>query len=200
MVLGLLTLGTVSWAERLIFIPTGDRFLGGEVRLQSFFEDGSSSVRRTYLGFGILKLADLEITEEKRHGQDSQVSFDLSFNYNKPFPDISPGLSIGVQDALDRTVDGRGFYVAMTYQFNNFDAANAETPSELTIGGGTGRYRGAFVGAKLPFTNAVRLVAEHDSMRITAGLELEIPRSGFRAMAAVRNQEYFLSGSFSVKF
>lgn len=195
-----LTLSAFVSAERLIFIPTGDRLFAGEVRAQSFFEDGSIGKRRSYLGVGILKLADLELTEEKLIGQDASYSFDFSLNYAKPFPDISPGISLGIQDALDRTVDGRGVYLAVTYQFNNFEASNSETPSELTFGGGTGRFRGLFVGVKLPFTNEVRLVAEHDSQRITSGIEIALPRSGVRVLAAVRNQEYFLSGSLSVRF
>lgn len=193
-------LAAISSADRLFFIPTGTRLNQFETRIQSFFSMKGGDYRRTYLGVGLFKLVDLEFTETRSRNSATVGSFDLGFNYIVPIPDLGPGISFGVQDVLNRTPEGRSSYIAVTWKVNNDNTVNADTPLELTIGGGTGHYRGAFVGVRLPLYNGFRIVAEHDSRVITAGLEVALFHSDLRAHWLVRDRQSLAGLSYSMKF
>jgi hypothetical protein len=170
----LLAVSLFEWAhaERLIVIPIGDRYATGQLNFEALFEGYSFADRNVYFGFGFGNAFDAEVVLTNGRGMTRDVAtFDLAYNYLPAVPDFGVGISVGIQDLLNQHPEGRGAYVAITSRVNNFQEINANTPLELTLGVGSGRYKGVFMGAKVPFSNSVRLLAEHDSRRVTAGVE-----------------------------
>lgn len=195
----LMFVASVAWADRLIGIPTGSKVPLGDARIGFLQQLGDRERWSAYCGFGITKAFDGEVTAE-RAGKGSTVSScNLAYNLVAPLINYTPGISIGVVDLLNRTDDGRGLYVAVTYRLSAEETQMFSAPVELTLGVGVGAFHGAFVGLVLPFSNGVRGVFEHDSRRISAGLEWR-PLSGLAIRYGVRDDQGFASATVSLRF
>lgn len=193
-------LTSVALAERLVFLPIGDRYANRDFRIESLFGTQSSDSRFTFVGFGFGNAFDAEITlESKRPGLRDQGALDLSYNYIPAIPDLSIGVSAGIQDVTNQTRSKRSFYVAITSRFNNYEDYNSESPSELTLGAGTGRYKGLFVAIRQPITNQLHFLAEYDTSALMAGLEYSLSRE-LRLRCLVQDQRTFLGASFAAHF
>lgn len=188
-----LTGGSAS-ADRLINIPTGKKLPFDEIRAEFVF-GGHPAYDRGFLGMGVGLQFDAELIYERLSPNPGFVSFNFAYNYVTPVTDVSPGVSVGVRDAMNKTSDGRAFYLATTFRI----ATDIDAPAELTIGGGTQSLRGFFVGAMLPLTNRLRLLGEHDSLRWTAGLEVR-PVQGLFLRALFRQDRTQLSVGYAVRF
>lgn len=190
---------SVAVAERLLFLPMGDRYANRDVRIESLLDGKSLDHRYTFLGFGFGNAFDAEVTFlDGMSGQGDEGLVDLSYNYIPAIPDFGVGISIGVQDVMNHGT-GRSFYVAISNRSNNYEDFNANTPSEITIGVGTGRYRGLFAGARLPATDSLRFLVEYDSHKMTSGLELQ-PTQGLLLRWVVRGRETLVGATFSKRF
>ncbi|MBS1713523.1 MAG: hypothetical protein JST30_04225 [Armatimonadetes bacterium] len=158
-------------ADRDITVPLGRKLLDGTVRLEYTGVPGERDAR-AWLGTGFLKAYELEFSLERTKTQDWSASFDLSYNYTPPIVDVAPGLSVGVQDVLNRSENGRAAYLAMTYRYGNEGALNQDVPTELTFGLWSRSSGLAFVNVSLPFSDRVFLLGEHDSRRAAAGIRI----------------------------
>lgn len=187
-------------ADRLIFIPTAVKLRIGVVRAEAMFSGTHGRDIQGFLGTGLGKSVDLELTYSKVQGQSSVGSFNLAYYYIIPVTDLTPGVSVGVQDFLDKTPEGRSFYAAVTYRLGQVGDYNSDVPGELTIGMGSRRYRrGAFVGFMLPFADQLRILGEYDTNKITAGFEIR-PIRGLAIRTLFQSDQTFWSLSYSVKF
>ena len=184
----------IAAAERLIFLPLGDRYANRDFRIETLLNPRDRDPAATFIGFGFGNAFDAEISRIGRRN-----ALDLSYNYIPAVPDFGLGISVGVMDVSDESLAGRSFYVSLTTRLNNFDAFNANTPTELTIGAGTGRFKGAFFGALLPFTDRFRLLTEYDSQEITAGFEYAMSRE-FRIRWLVQGQQPLFGATFVARF
>ena len=63
-------------------------------------------------------------------------------------------------------------YVAVTYRFGNNGKLNQDVPTEFTFGLWTRKKGAVFGGVTLPFSKVLSLVAEHDSVNLTGGVEI----------------------------
>jgi hypothetical protein len=181
-------------ADRLFFIPTGKKIPYREVR-GDFFFGGSPSYRQGYLGVGIGLQFDAELIFEHASPDSAVASFNFAYNYITPVTDLSPGLSIGIRDGLNKTHDGRSLYVAATFR----TATDSKTPADFTLGAGTQSLRGAFVGAMLPLSDRIRFIGEHDSFRWTAGFEFR-PFRGLILRTMFRQDQTLFSVGYGLKF
>lgn len=181
-------------AERLILIPTGKKLPMNEIRGEVMF-GGKPDFTQGFIGMGIGLQFDAELIYERFSPNPQIGSFNFSYNYITPVTDLSPGISVGVRDAMNRTADGRAFYIATTYRV----ASDGNTPAEFTLGAGTQSLRGFFVGAMLPLSDRIRLLGEHDSFRWTAGVEVR-PFRGVSLKALFRQDRTFVSVGYSVRF
>lgn len=189
----------MSFGERLIFIPTGNKLRNDRVKLETWLLRGNLAERQSFIGLGISDSFELEIRNQSSRSNQTKTSFDVAYNYLVPFPDISPGITFGVQDVTDETPEERSFYGAVTWKINQYEQANANSPVEITLGFGTRRYRGLFVGTRLPFTDRFRMIAEHDSRQLTFGFEW-IPIQNGRLLWQTNDKDYSLGASYSIKF
>lgn len=171
--------GPAADAERLVFTPMGRKLPHGEIRLQHFFEGGDRGKSRTTLGVGFSPLFDGTLAwESGLLGGEEGLTFDFSYNLIAPFPDVNPGFSVGVVDALDRTADGRGIYLAATWRLGMIGDFNQGSPLDATIGLMTNRRQPVFVGARFPFADQLFYLTEVDSRRVLHGIEVRPFRSG----------------------
>lgn len=190
---------SIGMAERLLFLPMGDRYSNRDVRVESLLDGKSLDMRYSFIGFGFGNAFDAEVTFMKGvDGASDEGMVDLSYNYLPAIPDLGIGVSVGVQDVMNRG-GGRSLYVAISNRTNNYEEFNANTPSELTLGFGTGRYKGLFAGVRLPATDFLRFLVEYDSVRMTAGLELQ-PVRGFLVRWIVRDRESLVGATFTKRF
>jgi hypothetical protein len=105
----------------------------------------------------------------------------VAYNYILPITDVSPGISVGLNDVLNRTRDGRSAYLAWTHRYGNIGELNQNVPTEFTMGVSSQQSGPFFVGLTVPLAEHLRLLAEHNGKRLTAGVELRpIPNVGVR--------------------
>lgn len=182
-----LLLATAGSADRLIRIPTGKKLLSDTYRFELLTEP-SRDRTLGWLGAGLGQSFDLELTGQSFDSDRIVSSFDFSYNYLVPITDFLPGLSFGVQDALGVTERGRSLYLAVTFRLGNYGEHNQDVPTELTIGFWNRSEGVAFGGVSLPFSEHLKLLAEHDSRHLTAGFELSPLEGGSFRFLFRKNQ------------
>jgi hypothetical protein len=144
---------------------------------------------------------DIEV-EFQLNRFDQRVSlgtFNASYLFSPAIVDTAPGLALGVQDAMDRTREGRMYYIALTYRLGLDGDYNSKTPLELTMGAGFGRRHGMFVGVQIPFRWSFRGFAEYDLRRFTSGLEYR-PWHHLALRAMFRDNETLFGARVSYRF
>lgn len=166
----LIALPAASLADRLIEIPVGRKVPSHAVQLRHTFDISDFGRSQSLLGYGFDSYFEAEIGYD-RIGQSGRLSVDASYNISGPIPDISPGISVGVRDAANETRSGRYGYAVFTFQ-SSLVGVNVEAPMEGSAGLKYGKNGlKAFMGASLPFTDQVFLLAESDMSSLTFALE-----------------------------
>lgn len=166
--LALAALPAFSLADRLLTIPTGVTLVPGEASTEALYR--TDNHRTTgFLQVGLPLFFELGAMMD-----GGELAVHLQYSVVQPFPEYAPGIAVGVWDAGNDSPDGRGLWVAATWQFNVYaDWAQRERIS-FTLGGGSGpRFRGAFVGLELPVYTGWSLLMEHDSRLLTFGVGFE---------------------------
>ena len=166
-----LTLGAaLAQADRLITIPTARKLPLGTVRYEFRGETVSHGETENFLAAGISTSFDMELRTIDEPGRKTEGTFDLSYNFVAPIPGLTPGLSLGLQDATDKTPDGRRFFGAATFR-PQFSTLNGDFPADVTLGVFGGRHWSPFVGVLVPFSKEFHFLAEHNGERIAVGFE-----------------------------
>lgn len=186
-------------ADRIIFAPTGTKLLNHQVRLEYFSQFRHNDRYDSYLGVGVTKDIEAELVLNRFASDATLGTMNVSYQFTPPLVDTAPGLSFGAQDIMDRTPDGRMYYVAFTYRVGLDGTYNSRSPLELTVGGGFGRRSGLFAGVQIPFTWQFRFLAEHDTKRVTAGVEYRTSW-GLALRAAWRQDQTFLGARYTMRF
>lgn len=173
----------VSHADRLLTVPTGRKLPFRTVRYEFRAESTRRGFEENLLAVGIGTAFEFEARTSFRPSDSLTVgTFDVAYNIIAPIPDLSPGLSVGVQDVLNRTEDQRQAYFAATFR-PGVPTPSGEAIADISIGILQGRYTHPFVGVSLPVFKEVRLIAEHNGYRPSAAIELRPVRN-----AALRMQ------------
>lgn len=163
-------------------IPTGRKIPYRVVKFEAVSEVSRGRAQEYRLGLGIGRSFDLEIRSEFFDGANDARTFDFSYNYIAPVPGFTPGISLGMLDALDNTEDRQRVYVALTFR-PLLSTINGDFPGDLTIGVTGGFRTSLFVGLQLPFSREFSLLAEHNGYRLSSGFELRPVRQiGLRLM------------------
>jgi hypothetical protein len=186
-------------ADRLISIPTGSKIPYRVFRAEVMFERSRSRSVESFLGIGVGKSFDMELRSERFESDKTLGTFDLGYNYIAPIQGFGPGLSVGVQDVLDRTRDGRRAYFAATFLEGSSSEMIGDKPLTLTIGAYFGSINAAFVGVDVPFTNAIHMLAEQNGRRITFGIESQ-PVRWAAVRILFRERDTLLSAALTRRF
>ena len=146
---------------------------------------GNTKSADTFIGFGLNEIFDCELRDSRLSG-DNSTTFDASANLVAPILGVSPGISVGVVDALNRTSDGRRAYVAITFR-EYLETATNDYATETTIGMQYGSLTTPFVAMSIPVSKNFRFLAEHNGFRLTGGFEIKpFPSIGIKLLAQER--------------
>lgn len=157
-------------ADRLITVPTARKISYGTVRYEFRREPTSDGQRENLLGIGVSPSFDLELRTFQDRGGNAEGTFDFSYNYIAAIPGFSPGISFGVQDVADKTLDGRRFFLAFTSR-QPLSTLNGDYPADITLGVMGERSWTPYVGVSIPFSKEFHALAEHNGNRVSAGFE-----------------------------
>ena len=186
-----LLVATTAFADRLILIPTGKKLLSETFQLE-VLTDRSRDITMGWFGTGLGQSFDFEVTGESFNDNRMVNSVDFSYNYTVPVIDFIPGISFGVQDAMNVTDRGRNVYLAVTHRYGNSGELNQDIPTELTFGFWSREGGLAFGGVMLPFSQTLQMLAEHDSDNFTAGVQIK-PHEGVSFRALFRQNQVMVS-------
>lgn len=197
-VLLLLVAATVR-ADRLVTIPVGKKVLNRTFRIEGLFDPADWGRGRFSLAAGLTQNIDAEIYHDRLSSGRNFTSFDVAYNQSAPITDLTPGISVGLLDALNETELGRRLFGAITFRVGLQGDTVNDVPLEVTIGAATNVRHPIFVGVLLPFSPSYRILAEHDGERITAGFEFR-PGPGVVARALFRRDRTLVSLSLTHRF
>jgi len=194
----LLAVSAAAQADHLIDIPIARKIAIGEFRLDAQVEASKGRTQRYFVGTGLTQNIDAELRAERFEGGKTVGTVDLSYNFQPAIVDYSPGISVGVQDALDQTREGWRAYVATTFR-TGLITSGTNAHADTTLGIKAGRRTRPFVGVDLPFLDQVHGLVEHNGYRLAAGFDLRpVPSFGIRAIFEAKNT--ILSAVFTHKF
>jgi len=168
--LALVFVPLISQADRLIFTPLGQKIPHNKGKIE-FLTVPSRDVAFGWIGVGLTNQIELELSGESFDSDKIDLGVNLSYNYISPIIDIAPGISFGFQDVTNNTSDGRSAYIAVTYHFGNTGELNQNEPTIFTLGLSSRDQGFLFFNFALPLSEQFRIIGEHDSFRISAGLE-----------------------------
>ncbi|MCS7209842.1 MAG: hypothetical protein NZ874_09750 [Fimbriimonadales bacterium] len=157
-----------AFADRLIEIPTGRLIYPERVALEAGLLAGACQRERVLIS---LRLGGLLEVQGARTGFENRLEiYGLQYTLYPEIPGYAPGVSLGVVDLFDRTPQGRGYYVALSYGI----AALGKTPLDhdlrVHLGFGLEGVSSFFIGFDVPLTNQLFLRAEHTGERVNAAL------------------------------
>lgn len=193
-----LGLFSTAMADRLIDIPTGRALPKGMLQfsnLEAFNQNGS---RDRYLAFAPLPSFEFAVRQRMRPGESGDATLDFAYNLLPPVASVTPGISVGVLDALDETLDGQRTYLAMTFR-ELLEVGERGAYGEVTLGVQFGSINTGFFGASLPMSQNFRLLAEHNGYRISAGFEYQIAQA-IRVRAVTQEGTFLMGLNLSRRF
>ena len=189
----------LAQADYVVTVPNARKILEGDFKAQFMWEAGTSDNVRTYMGYGVTKSIEFDLTSETLTPRNTLASFDLSYTITYPFVNKVPGLAGGVIDALNNSQNGRHYYLALSYDVGMVGMYNGDTPMQVVLGGFWGSMSGPFVGITIPYTEAFRLLAEHDTKTISAGFEFK-PTKETSLRWIFRNRQVLWAVGISARF
>ncbi|MBX3096991.1 MAG: hypothetical protein KF812_09020 [Fimbriimonadaceae bacterium] len=171
----LLACPTMAFADWNLRTPAGLPVYRNEVRTTFETRKDEQVFGRAAFGFG----NGIAVAATTYGGR---ASGDVSYNYIVPFLDTSPGISVGALDLADEG-PGRAIYLAATFRYGNYDPANQDVPTELTVGFISRRGGRGFVSVALPLDETIWLRAEHDGFTPLAAVEYRpVPQFALRGI------------------
>ena len=190
--------GAVAFGDRVIDVPIGRSLRMGTFQISDMEGMNQSGSRDRYFAYSPLVGLEFAVRERMRPGELGRATLDFSYNFIAPVAALSPGISVGILDGLNETVDGRRSYVAFTFR-ELLDVGNKGANGEVTMGVQFGHLNTGFVGVSLPLSNNLRLLAEHNGVRISTGFELGIDKS-IRARLITQDGTLLLGLNLSHRF
>lgn len=197
--LALVGLSTTAFADRLITVPTATKIRLNTIKVEGLLEQSRGRSQKYYLGTGVTDAIDLEFTSERFNGNNLRTSFDVAYNVLPPLPGYGPGVSVGVQDTLGVTRDGRRFYLAITTKEGDADTVSGWVSLEYTIGMYFGAVTSPFVGLSIPFTPYVKFLSEYNGRRVNAGVEIR-PTQDIGLRAIFERKNVLVGAQVTVRF
>lgn len=188
----------IAFADRVIDVPTGRSISKGMLLISDLEATNERGSHDRYLAFSPLQGFEFGVRQRTRPNESGDATIDFAYNVVAPVSSVSPGISVGVLDALDNTVDGTRTYLALTFR-ELLEVGERGANGEVTMGVQFGHLNTGFVGVMLPLSENFRLLAEHNGNRISAGFELE-PSKGVRARVVTQEGTLLFGLNFLHRF
>jgi hypothetical protein len=151
-------------ADRIILAPTGSILGPGQFKLEGAISPGNNDNKIYWAGIGLKKI-ELNAVRfgagQKMVGARDTDVVGMEVGL-LPETILTPGVGVGVWDATDKTVDGRGYYLAVSKGV----PLTKELPLpirdiQLHVGYGMSGIKGAFVGAQAAIPFGLKVSAEY---------------------------------------
>lgn len=168
----------LAFGDRVIDVPTGKSISKGIVILSAMEATNQKGSYDRYLAYSPLKGFEFAVRQRMRPNESGDTTLDFAYNIVTPVASVAPGISVGMLDALDETVDGRRTYLALTFR-ELLQVGDRGANGEVTMGVQFGHLNTGFVGVMLPLSDNFRLLTEHNGARISTGFEIE-PAKGVK--------------------
>lgn len=182
----LLLLPAVARADRLITVPMSVKVPYQTLSFGTLYRTADQSLDG-WLGYGLDPKIEVELWGTDRDPRNRKFSGGFSYQILPAFPDAAPGLAVGIQDVSAASRRGRVAFAAFTYRMTNLGERNQNVPTELTFGLWSYDKGLFYVGAKLPLTDELWLVGEHDAKELNWG-------ASYEALPGTRVQFLFMNG------
>ena len=189
---------SLALADRIIDVPIGRSLRMGTFQFSDMEGMNQSGTHDRYFAYAPLVGLEFDFRQRSRPGESGHTTLDMAYNFFAPVASLSPGISVGVLDALNETLDGRRTYVALTFR-ELLDIGDRGVNAEATLGVQFGSINTGFVGVSLPLSTNFRLLAEHNGFRISAGFELAFDKS-VRLRAITQEGTFLLGLNLSRRF
>lgn len=187
----IVSLGALSFGDRIVDVPIGRSLLMGTFQISDLEGMNHGGVHDRYLAYSPLRGFEFGLRQRTRPKETDKLTFDVAYNIVAPVAGLSPGISVGMLDGLNQTIDGRRTYVAFTFR-ELLDVGQKGSNGEATMGVQFGHINSGFVGVNIPFSDNFRLLVEHNGARISTGFEYAVDKS---VRARIISQEgLFLMG------
>lgn len=155
------------YADRVLEIPTGRAIYPERLRLEAGFLARSPEQERLSLHWRLLERLELY---GERTGFDKINLYGAQYTLLPELPGYAPGVSIGVSDLGNRTPEGRGYYLALSYGLPALGETPLDHDLRVHLGFGIQGMPGFFIGFEIPLNNSMFLLAEHTGRHLNAGL------------------------------
>ncbi len=174
----LLTLTTgVACADRVIEIPTGRLLYPQFIKAELGILPSDGARERWLINWRVGSYLELHAVRSDR----AELA-GVQVNLYPEIPNYAPGLSVGIWDLFDRSPEGRGYYLALSYSVPTLGETPLDHDLRFHIGIGLEGMPPLFVGFEIPLTNHLFMLAEHDGRRINAAMVWQpIPQVQLRA-------------------
>jgi len=196
--LAALALPHAAFADRQIFIPIGDKVPFESFRLEYLLLDGRKHDYDAFATLGISKELEAELQLERIGPSPTLGTASFSYTFFNPVTDTIPGISIGVRDIYNRTQFGRFWYLASTFRLGTLGEMGADT-MDVHLGLGYSQRAFPFVGARLPLSQQIHLLAEHDGFQPSGAIEIQ-PHPGIQFRWIAREHQTLWSLRLAARF
>jgi hypothetical protein len=174
----------IAHADRLIEIPTGRLIYPERLTLEAGFLTGKSTRERVFVNLRVGGLLELQ---GARTGFELEL-YGVQYSLYPEIPGYAPGISVGISDVFDRSAQGRGYYVAVSYGIAALGANPLDHDLRIHLGFGREGVPSFFLGFDVPLTNQLFLQAEYAGESINAALAWRPSRSVELRGAIVRER------------
>ena len=164
------SVSSFAFADRNIDAPVATKLTAGSVRLEEAFGLNGGSFRRDYLMVALDGTFEIEARRFQTRRRDD-TAIDLYATVVSPFQGYAPGIAAGVRDVADVTPDGRRGWIAITSR-EPYEIGDRTYPADITLGAFVGRRGSALVAVSIPLGAELRLLAENDGIRTSAGFQI----------------------------
>ncbi len=176
-------------ADRLIEIPTGSLIYPARFRLEAGALIGTPNQTRAQLF--VRPTDNLELYGIRTGFTNRTELYGFQYTLIPEVLGYAPGLSIGASDLFDRSPEGRGYFVAVSYGLASLGQTPLDLDLRIHLGFGFEGLPSFFIGFEVPLTNQFVLLAEHTGERVNFGASwLVNPHLQLRA-SVVRGQTYW---------
>lgn len=168
-----IALSNFANADRILNLPIARTIGFRNVRYESFAYTNTVGNSDQFLAFSPIQNWEIEARQQRRPNFGSRETFDFQRNLLPAFVSTSPGISVGMLDTMNNTLEGRRGFVALTFK-ELLEVSEAGEPGEVTLGYQFGRRTSGFVGGTLAISSRTRLFFEHNGQALTVGADSEI--------------------------
>jgi len=187
-----------AFADKVIDVPTGRSLPKGTFQFYDMEATNQNGARDRYLAYAPIMGLEFGLRQRMRPNESGETTFDFAYNFLSPVSSVAPGISVGMLDVLDQTIDGQRTYLAITFR-ELLQVGERGANGEVTMGVQFGQLNTGFVGVSLPLSQNFRLLTEHNGNRISTGFELEMAK-GIKARVVTQEGTLLMGLNLSRRF